>query len=69
MSEQCTATIQIKLPPSLYRAIKAQAEREAGTISGVSRRVLMRWFQANEVTLEQCRVLVDPGVEYEVTEP
>jgi hypothetical protein len=68
MSELKTALIQTKVSPTLHRAIKLQAEREASSVSTVVRRVLKTWFQPDEVTLERyANTLVDPpGPVYDV---
>ena len=63
-----TDTLVIAVSPALKAAIIEKAARERRPFSALARVTLERVFLANEITLEQCNKLIDPGVSYD-TEP
>lgn len=56
--------VKIRMTPDLKAAIEQYADREGLTVSALLRSTLRKIFQADAVTVEQYRTLIDTPVPY-----
>jgi len=57
--------LQIVVEPELAEKVQKAAESMGHTVSSWGRFWFQRILEGDRLTVEECRTLVDPGVEYE----